>query len=94
MQVVGAKVDDPIALRILDVRIADIPFSRHDPVEDLGARCHLVDVERNLFADNAQRLPDTIAGDAAAQRKQSTDELVHGHSRVIPIGEPQHRKSG
>src|SRR6266478_4925220 len=68
VKVVTAKVNDPLAARILHAGVTNIPFPRHSPVKDLGAAGHFVHFKRNLFFQPGQSLAETVAGDAAANR--------------------------
>ena len=79
VQVVLAEIDDPLALLVLHVGVANVPLVRHDPVETLGARRHFVDRQlRQPLAEQPQRFPHAVAGQAAADGKQPAGEVVHG----------------
>ena len=86
MQVRVAEVNDPVAGCVLDPRVADVPLPRDGPVEDLCARRHLVDIERDLATDEAEGLADPVARDAAADRIQLSDQLVHRPPDPLGVG--------
>ena len=56
MQVVLAEVEDLRAALIEDVGVADVPLAWDDPVECLRARRDLVDGQRHVLLEDAQRL--------------------------------------
>ena len=64
------EINNLVTGGIFDVRVADIPFVRHSPIQDLRSGRHLMDFNRNLTLKNFQRFTKAIAGDAAANRIQ------------------------
>jgi hypothetical protein len=77
VEVASPEVDDPVTVRIRDVRITDVPFVRDDPIEYLGAAWHLVSLERNVLCEHTQRLAHAVSGDTATDRVQPPDEAMH-----------------
>src|SRR5262245_53217978 len=73
VQRVGAEIDHALAARVLDPRLADVPFVGDFPIEHRGSRGHFSQLERNAFADCCERLAHAVAGNAAADRI----ELLH-----------------
>ena len=67
--------------RSSDVGVADVPLRRDDPVEHLRARRDLMDRQRDVLLEDAQRLSHAVAGDAAADREQLGGEVVHVPAR-------------
>ena len=76
VQIRALKIDDSLAARILHVGVADIPFARHGPIEDLCAAGHFVNRERDVPLDDLERLAKAIAGDAAADGKELGNQFV------------------
>ncbi len=68
MQVVVGKVHDRAAVGSQQARRFDIPLERHFPVEDRGAGGSFDELQRNTLGKYAQRLAQSLAGDAAADR--------------------------
>jgi len=64
-------------LRILDVRIRDIPFLRNLPVEHGSSRRDLVALERDVPSEKVYRLADSISGDAPANREDLSRERIN-----------------
>src|SRR4026207_1487080 len=77
MQIRLVEIDDPSAVGISNVRVADVPLARHSPVEDLGSGRHIADLQRDPLTDAAQRFSQPIASDASADWIKIDDELVH-----------------
>src|SRR5687768_17825959 len=79
VQVVLREMADPLAAWRDDVRVADLPFPRYDPVEDWSPRRHLVQCQfRQMQAlEQRQRLAHTVAGDAAVDRPQRARQAVN-----------------
>src|SRR5580658_9662808 len=67
MQVVGAEVHYPFAIRAGDVRILDVPLEWHLPVEHFAATRNLAALELDSSPYEIQRLAYPVAGDAAAE---------------------------
>src|SRR6266403_4395825 len=63
-----SKVEDLFAPLVLDIRFANIPLARNDPIEDCGPRRHLVNLKLDVRTYCPQRLPDATTGDTAANR--------------------------
>ncbi len=68
VEVVSTEVDHATAVGVRDVCVADVPFERDRPIENLGAAGNLAYLERHVLAQDLQRLPDAVAGDASADR--------------------------
>ena len=77
VEVAVREVDDAAPTGILDVGVSDVPFLRDGPVEDLGARRDLMQLQGDPFADPAKGLADPVAGDAPADREQLLHEPEH-----------------
>ena len=77
VQVEAAGVGDHLAVRGEETRGADVPFRWHDPVEDLRSAGNLAKLERNDALQDAQRLANSVAGDAAADGIQVANQPVH-----------------
>ncbi len=77
VQVRVGEVDDPIAIRPRDPGLGDVPLLGDDPVEHLGPGRDLGGLQRHSLADQPERLPEPVARDAAADRKELAGELVH-----------------
>ena len=69
-------VHDPGTVGVRDVRVAEIPLVRHDPVEHPGAARDLDPPQRNLLLEDVERGPHPVAGEAAAEREQPAHQLV------------------
>ena len=91
VQVVLLEVDDPVAVLVEDVGIADVPLGGHGPVEDPGAGGHLVDRQGQVLAEDAERLAHAVAGDAPADREQAPRERVHRRAGRIRWRPPRRR---
>ena len=76
VQVGLPKVDDPVAVQILDPRIADVPLARHGPIKYLRAGRHLVNGQWQALLDVAERVPHAVSGDAATDRIELGNEAV------------------
>src|SRR5207244_1784551 len=74
--------DDALTARVFDVSIDDVPLRRHGPVEDLRTAWYFMNIQRNVLADESQRLTDAVPGNAAADRVQRRDEVVHLSAEV------------
>ncbi len=68
VQIAALEVHDAFSRGVLDIGIADIPFLWDRPVEHLCTARNLMKYQRNGVLDDAQALPNTIAGDAPADR--------------------------
>src|SRR5258706_9217788 len=68
MQVCQSEIDILLASPILDIRVANIPLARDDPIEDLGPGRYFVNLKLDVRVYRAQGLPDAKAGDTAANR--------------------------
>ena len=77
VQVVLLEIDDPVAVLVKDVGIPDAPLGRHGPIEGTGAGGHLVDLQGEVLAEDAERLAHTVPGDAPGDREQAPRERVH-----------------
>ena len=83
MQVGVAEIDDALAVRPFDPGVVEVPLFRHRPVERLGSRLHLGDLQGHPLADQLERPAQAVAGDAAADREELADELVHVPADVV-----------
>jgi hypothetical protein len=78
MHIAFSKVDYAVSVVPNEVGITDVPFIRNNPVEDLGARKHLVHRETGqVLAQQCQGLTHTIAGQRAREGPQPSGELMH-----------------
>src|SRR5262245_30267743 len=77
MEIGLPEVDDPVAGPVLDPRIADVPLTRHGPIEDVGARGHFAHLQGNLASDDGQRVANAPTRDAATDRVHLPNEVVH-----------------
>ena len=77
MEVARPEVDHPAPARVRDIGIGDVPLARDRPVEDARPARNLPDLERHLFSDAEEGLPEAVAGDAPADRVQLLHEAVH-----------------
>ena len=69
------NVDDAVAARPVDPRRAESPFSGNDPVEDLRSRRRLDDLERDVAAEDGERVADTVPGQAPGDREELAHQL-------------------
>ena len=90
VEVAVRHVHDAATGGILDVRVADVPFLRDGPVEDLRAARDLVQLQGDALADPTQGLADPVPGDAPADREQLLHEPEHLGPGLLCI-EPQHQ---
>ena len=77
VQVRVREVDDPLPVGPGEPRFPDVPLPRQRPVVDLCPTRHFGALERDLLLDQVERLPDAVAGEAAADRIEPLHELVH-----------------
>src|SRR5229473_2344784 len=77
MQVRLVKVHDTFAVRVLDVRVANVPLTRHSPVKHRRSRGDFLNGERNLLLDAAQCGANTVARNASADGVEFRDQLAH-----------------
>src|SRR5690348_1709945 len=84
MQVVLCKVDDPGAVETGDIGLPDVPFRRHLPIEHLGPAGDLLDLEGGVLLQDPKGLPDSVPGDASANRVQPLDQGEHVHGLGVP----------
>ena len=77
MQVRFFKIHYALASRILNPRVADVPFVWNGPIEYLCSARHLMDFEWNRRLQLRKRLPYTIAGNTAANRIQRGQSGMH-----------------
>jgi hypothetical protein len=68
VQVVAPEIDDPLAGRVLDVGVPDIPLARDRPVEHRRAARYLVHLEINVPGETDPAATHAIARDAPANR--------------------------
>src|SRR5215468_6914862 len=78
VQVGLTEIDEALTARVFDEGIADMPFLRHSPVQHRGTARHLMEGERNPLGNSLQCGAHTAARNATAERKQLSDEAVHG----------------
>src|SRR5689334_18325018 len=78
MEIGAAEVDDALASQVLDPRVADIPFSRHRPIEHPRSGRHLVDVNGmgHMTLYPTKRLPNAVSRDTSTNRIQLRHEVV------------------
>ncbi len=91
VQIRVGEIDDGVAAGVLDVPGADVPLLRDRPVEHLRARRHLAHLEIDVAAHQAERRPDAVAGDAAADRIELRRQRIGalaglGEVGLFPIG--------
>src|SRR6266851_4168472 len=89
MKIGFAKVDDLLALGILDISVANVPFLGDGPVKHLSSAGHFADGHRNMLPNPAQRFADAVAGNAPAYRIHFGDELVHLAANGSSLGAPR-----
>jgi hypothetical protein len=77
MEIGNLKIDHPLAPRVLDIRVPDVPFPGHCPIEHLSAGRDVVDLDRDVTSDNTQRFTNTVARDASANRIKLGDKAIH-----------------
>src|SRR5262245_25169356 len=82
------EIDDPLAARVLDVGVANVPLLRHQPVEHRRSRGDLLERERHVLLKQAQALTDPVAGDAPADRIQRLNQPVGAASRCRRVELP------
>ena len=89
-------VHDPGSVRSVDPGAAEVPLTRHDPVEDRRAGGGLDDLERQLACEHGQGLTHPIASEAAGQREQLAHELheLRTDCRSVGDGFPIDRHRG
>src|SRR5580692_10837140 len=80
MQTGSLEVHYAVA-RLLYIGIPDIPFFWNRPIENLSAGGNLANLQGNSALEQAQTLPDAIAGDASANWIESLNDFV----RLIPL---------
>ena len=78
VQVGLTEIDEALTASVFDEGIADMPFLRYGPVQHRRAARHLMEGERNPLGNSLQRRAHTAARNATAERKQLSDEAVHG----------------
>ena len=78
VQVRLLKVDDLAARGILHVGVANVPFARNRPIEDLGAGRQLVHGQRNAAREDLERRTHAIARYASAYRIEPRRKVVDG----------------
>ncbi len=71
------EINHPLAVRILHVGLADVPFFGDRPIEYLRSRWHFPEFQRNLLLQQSQRFAQSIAGDASANRIKLGDQAHH-----------------
>jgi hypothetical protein len=95
VQVARARIDDAAAAAIFDVGVADVPFARDRPVEDLGAGRDFKSLSRDVLSDQVERLAQPVARDAAADRVELRHQRVHAtthrSSRRFRVGRLLHQ---
>jgi hypothetical protein len=78
MEVVLAKVYNPLASRRGKVGIPNVPLQWNSPIKYLGSARHLLNFERNMLLKVAQCFANPFSGNTPANRKQHSHELVKG----------------
>ena len=63
-------------VRRLDPCVTDVPLPRHDPVEDLGSRRRLDDVEREVAPDDREGLSHSVTCEAPREREELANQIV------------------
>ena len=69
VQIRTPKIHDTLARWALYVGVANVPFTRHDPIEHLCPSRYLVQLEVDVATQQAQGLPHAITGDATRDGK-------------------------
>ena len=77
MEVVVLRIHDTPAFGVGDPRASQVPFPRHGPIIDRRSARNLGDRQREILREDLERPPHAVAGQAAAERKESVDEVVH-----------------
>jgi hypothetical protein len=67
MKVVFREIDDLAPLRILDPCLADVPFLRDGPIENLCTTTNFMDLQRDLSGKTLEGRPRPGTGDTPAQ---------------------------
>src|SRR6266576_2988709 len=76
VETVLVKIDDTPSAGNSDVRVTNVPFLRHSPIEYRRPAGDLEGLERNSPADQFQGLPNPVAGDAPADWEHLRGEAV------------------
>ena len=76
MQVALPEVNNPLSVGRLYVGISDVPLLRHGPVENRRSGRYLESLQGNSALDHGQRTPDSVAGNASANRVKLFCESV------------------
>ena len=63
-----SEVDDPFPAGVLHVGVADIPLLWHNPIKYLGPAGNFMHVQRDFLPYAGERLPESVAGNTAANR--------------------------
>ncbi len=91
-------VDDAGSVRPLDPGLADVPFARQRPVEDLRPRRELHRPQRDVLADPRERRPHAVPGEAARERVELLHQPVELAADDVGIGNggpvDRHRRAG
>src|SRR5690606_6416577 len=90
-QIRPSKVNDPLARSILYVRIANVPFARHDPVEYSGPCWNLVHGQIDMASEQAQRLSHAVPGDASDDRKDFRSQRINILANSCTVELPRYR---
>src|SRR6266404_5366041 len=78
MQIRLAEIDYALPLGVFNVCVANIPFLGHGPIKHLRAARNLMQMQWNVLLQNAERLPNAVTSDAAANRIKLLHQANHG----------------
>src|ERR1700691_4540588 len=85
VQVALLEINDFSPCGIEDKCVADIPFFRNGPIEDLCSRGNLKELERDVFLKNAEGFAHAIASDAATDGEQLNHQPMHERSAMLEL---------
>jgi hypothetical protein len=77
MKIGSPKIDNTLTARVLYVCIFDVPFLWYSPVKYLRPSRNIVNFYWYVLANNTECLPNSIAGNAPADRVEFTHEPMH-----------------
>src|SRR6516165_8411708 len=77
VEIVGRKVHNTSAVIARDIRIPDVPFGRHGPIQNRSSRWNLINLQRDIAPKYFERPPYAVAGNAAANWKKLFDQSHH-----------------
>src|SRR5260370_32834976 len=85
VKVVGREIDNARAVNAGNVSFPDVPLAWHRPIEHWGPRGNLVKLEWDVALQDRERLPNSIPGDAAANREELLDKRHHGSPLAVEV---------